>query len=410
MITGYKILTGFRKSFFLAILILLGNCIDPYVPKLGGYGSVLVVEGLITDQNISYTVKLSRTITGKDDIPEKVSGATMYVSDNQGMKTDLKEFTPGIYKTDSSVFRGSAGKYYTLHIITSDDQEYQSESCFLEPVGNIDSLFIIKDQEIINNGTETADGVRILLNSEKGTNDYYRWSFEEEWKFRVPNVKKYNYINEETIIPLATYKEYCWKKHKSGDVLIKNIDSDQGERIENQSVNFIATSKSDRLLLQYSILVKQFSISKNEYDFWTNMKKVNESGDDIFASQPFPVISNIHCVSNPGETVLGYFQVSAVQEKRMNISLSDVLKYDLKLYDYPCKRIEKAPEDYPSGYGPPLTWDGLYEMFCVNNDYIFVEPRYASGSNVLQKLVFSIPECSDCELTGSIIMPDYWIW
>ena len=66
-----------------------------------------------------------------------------------------------------------------------------------------------------------------------------------------------------------------------------------------------------------------------------------------------------------------------------------------------------APWDYPrSPLSPPLTWGDLYDMFCVTSDYYLVEPKYIPGTNELEKMVFSTPECADCELTGTVTEPD----
>ena len=80
-------------------------------------------------------------------------------------------------------------------------------------------------------------------------------------------------------------------------------------------------------MLQYSILVKQYSISKSEFDFWDNLKKINDKSGDIFEYQPYPVNSNIHNVNNTKDRVLGYFQVSAVKQKRKNILYSDIVGF-----------------------------------------------------------------------------------
>jgi hypothetical protein len=161
-------------------------------------------------------------------------------------------------------------------------------------------------------------------------------------------------------------------------------------------------------MLKYSILIKQYSVSKKEYDFWENMKRVNEGGGDIFAAVPFPVISNIHNINNPKQRVLGYFQVSAVKQRRKFISFNDVSALRLPIYINRCERIEVSPTDYKTGVLVPLmTWDELYSMFCITSDYYFVEPLY-SGTNTLEKLVFARPECTHCELTGTTTKPDFW--
>jgi hypothetical protein len=134
---------------------------------------------------------------------------------------------------------------------------------------------------------------------------------------------------------------------------------------------------------------------------------VNESGSDIFASQPFSVVSNIHNKYDPDEQVLGFFSVSGVKQMRKDITIHDVVELNLPYYNYECEKFELAPWDWPwSVFNPPLTWDDIYEMF-TSSGYYFVEPRYYSGTWELEKLIFAWPECADCEFTGSRDEPHF---
>lgn len=403
--------SGAKFTIILTLIFSFIRCIDPYAPKLEGYESLLVVEGLVTDENSSYSVKLSRSVGEQNASPEVISDAKIYITDETGGSVYLNNKGNGKYKTDSIQFRGIVGKTYILHIETKEGNFYESGPYKMEPVAGIDNIYYGKDQEFGENGTILNEGLRIYLNSKGGSgNKFYRWDFEETWKFKVPNPKKYDYVNETIIVPVPDVKEYCYKVSKSSDILIYSAFEGHSDKVENQPVSFIDPKKSDRILLQYSILVNQYSISSKEYDFWYNMKQINEKGGDIFALQPFPVVSNVHNVNNPAERVLGYFQVSAVKQKRIFISFSEVAGMNFPFYKYPCVRIEMAPEDFPrSGFSPPMTWDDLYEMYCVNSTYSFTEPKYLPGTAKLQKLVFTTPECANCELTGTRKKPDLWV-
>jgi hypothetical protein len=403
-----------KHKYIIALfaLFLLSTCIDPYSPQLKGYSSLLVVDGLITDANTSYTVKLSRTFQVQNSTPFLVSDAIVFITDDAGANSNLINRGNGIYKTDSTQFNGIPGRTYVLHIRTSDEVEYESDACLMQSVPDIDSIYFAKDDQVINNETQTEEGVEIYLDSKEGDNNqYYRWDFNETWKFKVPDPKKFNFNMADSAITAVTdLKEFCWKSQKSSEILIYSNYSGQAAPIKKEPINFIATDQSDRLLIQYSILVNQYSISKEEYDFWNNLKQVNESGGDIFAKQPFTVLSNIHNVSDPTERVLGYFQVSAVKQKRKYISFSEIAGMNLPYYQYQCERIVKDPTDIPHGYeSPPPTWDELYAMYCITSDYYFVEPQYSAGSNNLEKMVFARPECADCTITGTITKPDFWV-
>jgi hypothetical protein len=397
--------TGLKSGVALIIVFIICTCIDPYAPKLKGYDSLLVVDGLITDANASYTVRLSRTIQNPNTNPAMVSGATVFIMDDAGNNHNLNEKTTGLYKTDSLDFTGMAGRTYTLHITTKDGNEYISDPCSMQSVPDIDSVYYAKDQELANNGTQSQEGISIYLDSKEGENNiYYRWAYEEAWEFKVPDPKKFNFdMADSSITSVADIKEYCWKSDKSTDILIYTNYSEQTGPVKKQPISFIATDKSDRLMVEYSILVKQFSISKSEYDFWDNLKKVNESGSDIFASQPFPVISNIHNINNTKEQVLGYFQVSAVKQKRIFIPLSEIIRLQLPFYHYDqCKRLVGVPDKFQ-------TWDDVYLEYCYYTQHYFVEPVYDPVTFKLQAMIFAIPECADCTLTGTLTKPDFWI-
>lgn len=403
----FKFLTGIFIGLLLAISF--SGCVDPYVPELKGYESILVVEGLITDDNSSYTVKLSRSVQDQDTVPEVISDAVIYISDESAKNFYLTNFGNGLYKTDSTEFRGMIWNTYVLHIQTAEGNFYESEPYKMEAVSDIDNIYYARDQELGSNGTVMNEGLRIFLDSRGGINKYYRWDYEETWKFKVPSPKKYDYVNETIFVPVADVKEYCYKMRKSQEILIYSTFEGKSDRVEGQNISFIDPKKSDRLLIQYSVLMKQYSISEKEYDFWYNMKQINEKGGSIYSIQPFPVISNIHNVNDPDERVLGYFQVSAVKVKRKFITFSDLSGMNFPIYRNPCKRVEMAPKDYPrSLYSPPLTWDDLYEMYSTSG-YYFVEPFFKAGTEVLDKMVFAKPECANCEFTGTITKPDFWI-
>jgi hypothetical protein len=408
--TGFTLKLGLRSFFILIAISTLCTCIDPFNPKLGGYMSLLVVDGLITDSNNSNTIRLSRTFQDANNGPLMISDATVYITDDNETSTYLINKGNGIYETDSIEFKGFPGRTYVLHIQT-DGVLYESDPCIMQSVPDIDSIYFEKEEELINNGTQSQKGIRIYLDSKGGDkNQFYRWSFDETWKFKVPYPKRFNFnMADSAITAVDNVKEFCWKTRKSGDILIYSNSSGQTLPIRKEPIFFIAADQSDRLLIQYSILVNQYSISKNEYDFWNNLNQVNENGADIFSKLPFTVVSNIKNVKNPKERVLGFFQVSAVKQKRKNITLSDIAGLNLPYFHYSCERFVKDPSDYPKGPGvPPTTWAEIYSMWCVTSDYYFVEPQYSSGSNI-SKMVFAKPECANCELTGTSKKPDFWV-
>ncbi len=402
-----------RSLLLLLLAWVFSTCIDPYTPKLSGYESLLVVEGVMTDDTVPYVVRLSHNIQNEDSIPERISDATVAISDETGSITYLENCGDGIYKTDPEEFTGTIGKTYSLHIVTSDDKEYISAPSEMLPVPGIEDIYYEKDTEFSNDQTEILDGIRLYIDTEQGSGEhqYLRWEYEETWKFGLADYKRYYYGADSVIRPIYDPKEFCFKTIRSTEILHGALVPGQSGFINRLPVCFIAPSESDRLTIQYSILVKQYSLSKEAYEFWNNLKQVSETGGSIFDKQPFLITSNITNVNDPDEKVLGYFQVSAVKQERKTIIPAELVELHLPWYRSDCVRFVVSPEDYPPPTPtlPMMTFYELYQMFTGSGEFTFVEPIYNEITQELEKLVFVPTPCSDCELTGFYQKPDWWI-
>jgi hypothetical protein len=412
-----------KRFFSFLFLVAAASCIDPYYINIRNYKSLLVVEGLITNEDSSYKIKLSRTTGREDSAPQKINDANVYIIDGDGIRTHLQNCCDGYYKTDSTSFTGGIGNKYTLQILTSDGKEYRSEECTMFPVADIDSVYYEIGEEITGNQGESLPGIKIFLNSAEAAekNRYFRWTFEEVWKFTVPYPQQYiyHYIKDSTFLfeSAPVIKNLCWKRYRSGEILTNSIISGGVNYIKKQLIQFIAPAKSDRLTQQYSILIKQYSVSEKEYDFWNNLKKVSETGGDIFDSQPYKVISNIHNVNDVNEMVLGYLEVSAVRQKRIYITVREVDTLNIPHYRTDCVEISKSPDDWPVPPPPRPTWDVIYHLFIDTGDFTFIGPDVKPGTVLpgtvyqsrLLGLLFSPNVCSVCEKSGFTTKPDFWI-
>jgi hypothetical protein len=381
-----------KRIFAFILLAAVASCIDPYNINIRNYKSLLIVEGLITNENSSYKIKLSRTTGSEDSTPEKITDANVYIIDGDEIKTHLQSCGDGYYVTDAAAFTGVIGQKYMLEIITKDGKEYRSEVCKMLPVADIESIYYEKGEEISGSMGESFTGINIFLNTTVATekNQYFRWAFEEVWKFILPNPPRYVLTSDSTYQEIPIVKELCWKRNMSGEIVTNSIHPGDANYINKQLITFIAPVKSDRLTLQYSILVKQYSVSEKEYGFWNNLKKVSEAGGDIFSSQPYPVISNIYNVNDASEMVLGYFEVSAVAQKRIFITASELDPLYLPHYRTDCVEFLSSIANWP------------------NNDFIFVEPILDLDGKFLG-FGFATKACSLCESAGLNEKPDFWI-
>lgn len=398
-----------RIIFVLVISFSLVTCIDPYTPQLRNFESRLVVDALVTDEAVSNYVRLSRTILLPDDTPAKVTGALVTISDDMGRSCVLEERYPGDYRTDSLSFRGEVGRRYILTIETSGGDKYVSDTCLMHPVPAIDSLYYGRDQVYSEETGRFREGITFYIDTRNETpGSYYRWSYDEWWKFSVPDPAIFRYLNDSTILPLETVKRTCYAHTRSDVIDIDNTVSGHIGDFIMKPLHFVAADESDRLLIQYCFEAKQLSLSAKEYEFWHLMTEINEAGGDIFDKQPFQVFSNIKNPGNADDQVIGYFQVSAVRKKSIYVTFSDAEALDLPLYTYVCDREEKGEIDYPSsGMGEGFTFDEIYAAF-LNSGYAFVGPIY-NNNYELFRLIFVRPYCADCTLRGSLSKPWFWV-
>ena len=390
------------------ICLILSNCIRPFYPELEKYQSLLIIDARLTDEeNVSAYVKLSRTSDIPDEKPGMVSGAVVTVTDNLGNIAFFTEVSDGIYRTDSTMFTGMPGREYSLRISTPDGKEYASEFCTLTRGREIDNVYFEKAGQTLDNG-EFREGIMIYADSRESTGDKcFRWTYEEWWKFRVPHPVTHIYVDEHNIIEVPVTNETCYARRKPEQPEIESVNPALNNEIVRKPVLFIAAAGSDRLLLRYSIEVSLFTISDEEYEFWRLVKEINTSGGDIFDRQPFPAVTNLYCVSDPEEKVLGFFQVCGASRKRIYISPEDIRPMGLPTFEFGCETVMKGPQDYLAEKPPSfdLIYGGLIAM-----GYNFIYPVYVLGSqNMLDRLVFTTRECSDCSVNGESVPPFFWI-
>jgi hypothetical protein len=87
----------------------------------------------------------------------------------------------------------------------------------------------------------------------------------------------------------------------------------------------------------YSVIVSQYALTSNQFKYWTELKKNSEQLGTLFDAQPSQLNSNIHCITNPAEPVMGYLSASTVQKKRIFIANSEMTNINYVPYDLPCE-------------------------------------------------------------------------
>jgi len=389
--------------FLLFLFCFFNSCVDPYNVDVKKYKDLLVVDALITNENKSHQVKLTRSIANLDEVPVAETMAIVTISCNNGTEVTLKETEPGIYKTDSTQFIVEIGKSYKLKIQTSDGKRYSSEECEILTPTVIDEVYFNR-KDIINVNSEVQEGVSFFVNGEASSDAYLRWMYEEDWKFSIPYPTRIGFDENEELFYLPFQKLYCWKKSSSREIIIQSLNNQRSTEIIGKEVCFIPSDDTDRFNVKYSVNVKQLNISQEEYNFWSKLKEASEEVGDIFGTQPFSITGNIKSDTDENEHVLGYFQTGSVVSKRVFLDYRDVLNLQLSLRDSrPLCSLDTVMVDYNK-------YNSIYEIYSrlvlKEGRGLYDQPIGEFGP--LNGLLITDISCSDCSLKGSRKKPIFW--
>lgn len=369
------------KFKMLLLITLLGSsCISKFIPEISENKEVVVVEGLITDQYGSDTIKLYKsTPLGRKSMATPLRGCNLIIADDLGNSYNLYETVNGIYVTNADEFCGTIGRKYTLKIYTNSatakNFSYESFPMEMKPVPPIDSLsyekILISEADKYNNRKE---GAQVYLDAHDPENNckYYRWDYSETWEMRLP----YDVPNK-----------VCWISNNSGRIMIKNTSVLSENRITRFPINFIS-NESDRLNIKYSVLVNQYSLNDDEYVYWEKLQNINEEVGSLYDLTPESIPNNMYCIEDPNEKILGYFSVSAKSSKRLFIedSFSGVANLYLS--------CEKEIRDGNS----PIIGLGIYYWVII--DASLRRPPYI--------VLTDDKKCADCTTRGTNVKPSYW--
>lgn len=375
----------------ILLTLVLSTCEDRFTPELDSkYENVLVVEGEITNAPGPYTVKLSSSVSFETSQAIPISGYHVKIIDDRGNEETLAETQKGIYTTSSGGLQGEIGRQYKITIISTDGREYTSDFVELRPPPAIDTVFA-KVEYIVNNDLPyDLAGYQFYVNTQTPPDEetYYLWRLNATYKYASDLLIRWMFDGALHPFPNSDSLRYCWLTKNIYTYFLFNSENLNSSTIQDFPLHFVAVDVRD-LSIRYSLLTTQYSLSKDAYVFWSNVKEQNENLNDLYTTQPFQIRGNINNVHNISEPVLGYFTVAGKSEKRIFVNRPEapvVMQYG------ECKLVEQDYMNFGALFlTSPAEW-----------------PQYATFDN---NGVSAYPpqECLDCrEKGGTIVKPDFW--
>ena len=385
----------------VTLTLLITSCIEEYkIQEMVPFESPdIVIQGRITSGSESVFYLSKTQPIGSEETPESILNAEITIVGQNGYESPKATFD---IEEDCYIINTQDLPDNTLYavLIKAEGETYQSD---------FQELFITPSIESVSY-KEREDGISIHVTSygNEGNSPYYLWAYEEDWEFHAPdniNGLKGIPVYSKEIYNLPFLDEngnnpylYCWGHNGSKHINIYNTTI-LTENTAKEVELFRIPIDDVRISYIYSILVKQYSLSPEGYQYYSLIKKHSEESSGLFTPIPGEVKGNISCISNPDIKVLGYVLASTCQTKRVFIYESD-FKQIWSEYDSGC---------ISAGWG-----DNFFNLNKIYTEGVIAMTYNGELSDLLNpnltETIFYTRECIDCRVVkGSTKKrPDFW--
>ncbi|WP_291033411.1 DUF4249 domain-containing protein [Dyadobacter sp. 50-39] len=293
--------------------LVINSCIEPFSPpEVTNPDTYLVVDGFLNVDGDTSRIILSHTQGTNDDKQfETESGATLIVEQENGENYAFRDMGNGSYTLPPAAFNRDAR--YRLKIRRLDGREYESDYVVVSKTPPIDSVTYRVD--------EGRNAMIIYVNTHDPSNQtrFYRWNYEETYEYRMAYYS--SLTRDYTTKQIVTRSEninVCWRTLPSRDIKLGSTIKLSQDIIRDIPVNVVDIA-TNKLYFGYTILVKQYGLTREAFEYWTDLAKTTQGTGSLFDPQPSQVTGNIHAKADSKELVFGYFSAAQEQKKRIFI-------------------------------------------------------------------------------------------
>jgi hypothetical protein len=369
-------------SFLSLTLLFVGySCIEPFSPpEVNSVENHLVVDGFFNAGNDTSRIELRRTQNVNDHaIPVIESGAAVTVEAESGEISTFTESDLGIYLSPPRQ-RNTADKY-RLRVKTRDGKEYLSEYVTVSVTPVIDSLTSKFDQG------QNAMVFYVNTHDSQSKTQFYRWKFEETWEYRAAYFSYLEVVNKQIQVREKDINQ-CWGSMRSGSILLGSTVKLSADVIKDLPLFRVPVS-TNKLFIKYSVLVRQYGLSRQAFEYWTTLAKTTQGTGSLFDPQPSQVTGNIQNTMDAKDLVFGYFSASTEETKRLTITP--------RLGNYPrCM----APDTFDIVCNPLSRRQCALETSSLLMSYGGPRSEYILGAP---------SSCTDCRTQGGTLQrPTFW--
>lgn len=373
--------------FFTAIFITA--CVEPFDANVSANQlDVLIIDGYINVGSGETKIELSKV--GRINQEEGVkyeTGAEVRIENNLDETFLLTESKNGIYTGELNL---PADKQYRLYIKLLNGKEYRSKPQTPKITPPIDSVHWEYKPDLIYIYANAHDPA--------GESRYYRWTFQEDWQIRTPfqaELKCDGVSIFKRGDPERIDMNDCYRTSKSRALIFGSTAV-----LEDDAIRFPITTiahGAERTVRKYSIIVKQHTITQDEFNYLTLMNKNTTQTGSFFDPMPSQLYGNVKRINNSAETVIGYVGVYTTEQTTKFILKTDLPPGNVSQLNCHTIEFEDTPENRMLYLGgePPVYIP--YQLYDLNGD-----PE--------KPMIIAMPgkDCMDCRADDTVPRPDYW--
>lgn len=303
-------------TYCIFLVGVLVACEDVYVPEIDDVSNVIVADARIVHGETDNYIVLTESRGFNDDSSDYSAVANCKVSliDNEGNEFVLPEHEIGKFFVNVDL---NPARQYKVSIKCGDNTfESDFQRVTEEPL--LDSIYGIAEiKNRIAAGESDADNIR----KHEGVQIYADMLSTPEipnYRFTAKMVLKYFWEEERG---LFFYMHYFWDTTIPSGVfnLAAPPKYSSSKEIVKHPLFFVPKSahmEPEHVMIGWILVLYQHGISETAYSYYKDLNNQLDSEGRIFDPVYVQARSNIKCINNPEEIILGNFEISNVTEYR----------------------------------------------------------------------------------------------
>lgn len=304
----------------------------------------IIISGFINQSNGPYFAEVRQTAF-LGAVPTAVLNACITLVDEGGNREEFEDNLNGTYTCPGNVVRGFPGRSYFIEVELMDGRQYRSRPDRMPMTRGRDRLHWrqIREVETSELGIDIDfNAIQVGLTTNIAGNSqptYLLWNAEETYEFKPTDFPEFANLTPPP----------CYIIQDIGNGQI-NLFTDVGYLPDTFRMEELFVRRLDKSFATKHIFsLYQLSLSEENYEYMKSIEALAENIGSLFDTPPGQALGNVDPITNPEESVQGYFQAVQMDTTRIAIFPTQLQNVVFPFSDN-CLYQEgfEDPELYPS--------------------------------------------------------------